>query len=422
VEAFISTKVTLDITNLQQDFQVFHKGSASPFSLYTLGDGHKKVEISIAIRGCRGATAEDVQTVWEWVQQALYTHGIGSRTSAGYGGLQAPSEYVPNSRLLAGYSRKFNFTLYSQGCFGIENKTPELRPTHWRGWLRSWCLRFFLGVMSTDDAKATVDQLFGTLGEQGLVRLRTTINEPVSSKNNPKFYRWKGTLELSAPEHILNEIILPIIKIAVRVGGIGRGWRRPLHRFILETKSGKYDTARGSHLELTRSRDDIVDNQIVNKADLGENDLELIYNYWKESVKKYWFDRYCEATTKNINAEVFSPKTCAVYLVTAPNRNPIDPQTLKWISGETTDTRGKGMELIYRCKYKKNPEVGGKISSCSWVSIKRVNGATSEDSCQEIVCIFMGNDNSLRSQFLKDLDDIPGAVHLFGRKPTYIWL
>ncbi len=38
-----------------------------------------------------------------------------------------------------------------------------------------------------------------------------------------------GSIELSAPEHILDEIILPIVKIAVRVGGVGRGWRRPLH-------------------------------------------------------------------------------------------------------------------------------------------------------------------------------------------------
>ena len=77
------------------------------------------------------------------------------------------------------------------------------------------------------------------------------------------------------------------------------------------------------------------------------------------------------------------------------------------------------MDLIYHPKYKKNPEVGGKTSACSWVSIKRVNGAKPEDRCQEIVCIFMGDGkSSLRSQFLADLAKIPGAVHLFGRKPT----
>jgi CRISPR-associated protein Cmr6 len=416
------TKLTLDITNPQQNFQVFHTGSASPQSLYTLGDGHQKIEITIGIRGCRNAQAEDVATVWEWLQQALSTQGIGSRTASGYGALTAPTGYDPSPELpslpAGDSSKKLNFTLYSQGSAGANTTIPELRPTHWRGWLRSWLLRFCLGVMEKADAEATVDELFGSLKHKGLVRLQMKIDRIDPSRNTPKFYRWMGSFEISAPTDILDEVILPIIKIAVRVGGVGRGWRRPLHRFILETKAGgKFDTARGCHLELTRSRADVVTNSTPTKLDLAGNDLNLIYDVFRDAVVNNWDDRYRE-NISNINAEVFSPNTCAVYRVPEPYQNPIDLKTLNWIQGETPATRGRGMELIYQPKYKRQVDVGGKTSACSWVSIKRVNGSKPEDLCQEVVCIFMGNQNTLRSDFLADLAKIPGAVCLFGQKPS----
>jgi CRISPR-associated protein Cmr6 len=429
------TKLTLDIINPQQNFQVFHTESTPPQSLYTLGDGHQKIEITIGIRGCRDAQPADIATVWEWVQQALSTHGIGSRTASGYGALTAPIDHNPNPALprlpIGSSSKKLNFMLYSQGSAGSNPTIPELRPTHWRGWLRSWCLRFFLGVMTKDDAQTTVDQLLGSLNQQGLVRWRTTIDRMDPSRNSPKFYRWTGTFEVSAPTDILDEIILPIIKIAISVGGVGRGWRRPLHRFILNANSK--DTARGCHLELTRSRSvsvreasalaeresraEIITNSTPSKLDLAGNDLNLIYNVWRDAVVKNWHDRYQE-NILNINAEVFSPSTCAVYRVPEPYQNPIDPKTLTWIQCETMATRGRGMELIYQPKYKRKEEVGGDRSKCSWVSIKRINGAKPEDLCQEVVCIFMGSGDRLRSDFLTDLAKIPGAIRLFGINPS----
>ncbi len=415
-----ATKLTLDIVNPQQDFQVFHTGSASPLSLYTLGDGHKKVEIKVAIRGCRGASAEDVDIAWEWVQQALITHGVGSRTASGYGALIASTGDRPKpelSKLKEGYTSKtLGFTLYSQGCGGINPKvSDELRPTHWRGWLRSWALRFLLGVMSRDNAELTANELFGSLSQKGLVRLQVRIHKPDLSQGRPIFYKWRGTLGLTAPEDILNEIILPIIKIAVRVGGVGKGWRRPLH--IVNGWS------RGCHVELTRSPTD-VNNSKPSKLDLAGNDLNLIYDVYKDGVIKNWRDRYQE-NVPSIEAEVFSPASCAVYLVPGTAQNPIDIKTLKWIDKEPKGNRGKGMELIYDDRYKRKPDVGGNIkdrehpkSNCSWVSIKRVNGSQANPQCQEMVCIFMGGENKLRKELLADLAKIPGAVHLFGREPT----
>ena len=309
-------------------------------------------------------------------------------------------------------------------------------------------MRFLLGVMEKSDAEATVDELLGSLKNKGLVRLRVTIDRIDPSRNTPKFYRWIGSFEISAPMNILDEIILPAIKIAIRVGGVGRGWRRPLHRFILETKAGgKFDTARGCHIELTRSRSvsvrvgvgvasacaeasrreasacaeresraEVVTNLTPSKLDKAGNDLNLIYEVFREAVINNWLDRYRD-NIPSIDAEVFSPSTCAVYRVPEPYQNPLDPKTLTWIQCETTATRGRGMELIYQPKYKRQADVGGETSACSWVSIKRVNGAKPEDLCQEVVCIFMGNQNKLRSDFLADLAKIPGAVRLFGREP-----
>jgi CRISPR-associated protein Cmr6 len=408
-----ATKLTLDIANPQQNFQVFHTGSASPFSLYTLGDGREKIDIKVAIRGCRGASVKDVDKAWEWVKQALIVHGVGSRTASGYGALTT-TEYEPNLRLLQQggdrISRKLDFTLYSQGCGGIKPTTgDELRPTHWRGWLRSWVLRFFLGVMSQSNAELTVNELFGSLSHKGLVRLRVKIDEPISSKDNYPFYRWTGSIELSAPEHILDEIILPIIKIAVRVGGVGRGWRRPLH--IVNNR------VRGCYVRLTRSRKETVSNSPINNPSLISNDLNLIYNFWRDFAEKYWSDRY-DGNTPNIKAEVFSPNTCAVYKVPGSDGNAIDESKLIWVK-KVEETRGKGMKLIYdiennSTKYKGNPAVGGSMRNCSWVSIQRENPSQSDSNCYEIVCIFMGDSNESRSQFLQDLANIEGAKNIFG--------
>jgi CRISPR-associated protein Cmr6 len=431
------TKLSLDIVNPQQNFQVFHQGQSTPLSLYTLGDGHNtRIDITVAIRGKAGATADEVNTVWEWVQQALSTQGIGSRNASGYGALKAPSGYRPSDelpRLPEGYNSKvLSFTLYSQGNAGPHMGTIELRPTHWRGWLRSWLLRFFLGVMSPNDARFTVGELLGTLEEstdgesrQGKIRLQLIPNHNCWTNESEdhrfrKIYKWQGQIKISAPTEILNQIILPIIKIANRVGGVGKGWRRPLHRFVMNNNN-QDEAARGCHLELTFKDTLKATGEKVNRSfsvNLTHEKWTKLYDTWKASVKNYWGHRYSENITP-INAEVFSPRTCAVYLVNGPARNPIDSQHLKWRHNNPTDTRGKGMSLIYNHKYKRKPDVGGNAGTdkayCSWVSIKRIN---KQDTCQEVVCIFMGDgSNQLRSSFLHDLSNIDGAVHLFGQTP-----
>ena len=436
-----ATKLTLDIVNPQQEFQVYHQGQCTPLSLYTLGNGQDKIPVIVAIRGIpEKATEEEVSEVWEWVQQALGLYGIGGRTASGYGSLKLPNSaqkltHDPNYAV-----KQFDFSLYSQGSAGPHTQTMELRPSHWRGWLRSWLMRFFLGVMPENLAKLTVAELMGDIDAgdgkscKGCVRLQMIQGKPWEerSENQPSFYLWKGKLQISAPKDILNKIILPIIRFAVMVSGVGRGWRRPLHIFCMNNGRA---ASRGTQLILTHKLQDQNTGELKSKnfgLPLDSTIWTKAYSDWITAVQNYWSDRV-SINNRNIRAEVFSPTTCAIYAVPGPDLNPIETRLLKWEQTNNVEaTRGDGMYLIYHenhpQNYKRNPDLGGNAAGggnghCSWASIKRVNipNKKEETDCQEIVCLFMGgqtpNANHVRSRFLRDLKNINGNVHLFGVQP-----
>jgi len=433
------TKLTLDIVNPQEPFQVFHEGQSTPLSFYAFGDGENAIELTVAIRGIPGkANAAEVAEVWEWVQQALTLYGVGSRTASGYGAIASPDISKPT--LDSNYPVKtFNFSLYSQGCYGADPPCKdndyrgqvELRPSHWRGWLRSWVLRFLLGVMSERDAKTTLGELFGVLEPdscKGCVRSQMIKEETwgARSANQPYFYTWKGKLQVSAPKDILNKIILPIIRFAVMVGGLGRGWRRPLHIFVMN--NGR-DAARGTYLTLTHPVKNPDTKRIQNRLyglPLNESNWTTAYQDWLNAVQLQWPNRF--SPDQNPQAEVFSPTTCAVYILPDPQEEPVDKEYQQWSITQPLKTRGCGMDLIYQPKYKRKIDVGGDAGNdsahCSWASIKRVNisNKIAGCECQEVVCLFAGgiapNSRELRADFLRDLGKITNAVHLFGLQPS----
>jgi len=444
-------RLTLDIVNPQEEFQVFHDSNnqGKPLPFYTLGNGDQPLEFTIAIRGIAGkASVEDVGEAWEWVEQALSLYGVGSRTAAGYGAMRS-SEKISIKPEPEYAVKEFDFKLYSQGCYGAYPPTrddrrghPELRPSHWRGWLRSWVLRFLLGVMSEHDAQKTLGELLGAIEleqkpqqKQGCVRI--TMNKGKvwgdKSSDSPDFYTWHGNLVVTAPKDILINIILPIIRFAVMTGGVGRGWRRPLHMFEMEIPQKDRDGKKigVKHIKASRGCHMIMMHKVKNKDSqqmeskpfglpLTGEEWHKLYDKWLEAAKSHWGNRINENLFP-INAEVFSPKTCAVYIVPSPKSEPVDRQNLNWSINKPTETRGEGMNLIYQTKYKRKSDVGGDAAGggnahCSWVSIKRVNIPNKEldTSCQEIVCLFLGEENNLRSQFLDDLSGINGRKHLFG--------
>lgn len=436
------TKLSLDIVNPQEPFQVFHQGQSTPLSLYTLGDGNTSISVNVAIRGIHPqADKDDVDTVWSWLEQALTLYGVGGRTASGYGSLK-PANKVKLKQPSGYASKTFNFTLYNQGCAGPNINNMELRPSHWRGWLRSWVLRFFLGVMSEDNAQKTVSELFGTIEPEavaGCVRIKMIKDKTwgEKSQDRPYFYTWKGQIKISAPQDILNKIILPIIKFAVSVGGVGRGWRRPLHIFVMRNDRA---ASRGTHLKLTHKIKSKKTNELKSVlygiSPANPQLWQQTYQRWCDAVRavkikeEEWNTRFVANANKNLTAEVFAPHSCAIYAVPYPVEEPINTKDSNWDFTAPLDTRGEGMDLIYNPDYKRQREVGGSAagggnSHCSWVSIKRVKVAHPDKNidtdCQEIVCLFLGgtnpNSQGLRAKFLRNLDNIDGAIHLFGVKP-----
>ncbi|WP_017303838.1 RAMP superfamily CRISPR-associated protein [Spirulina subsalsa] len=420
--------LTLDIVNPQETFQVFHQDQSTPLSLYTLGDGEDPIPVTVAIRGIpsKKATPEEVDEVWGWVQQALTLYGVGSRTASGYGAIKSRDPNAPKAEPDPNCKTKvLTFKLYSQGCYGVDSQDPVLRPSHWRGWMRSWMLRFLLGVMSPENAKKTLGELFGVLepeGQKGCVRIELVKGRTWGEKSTkvPYFYTWKGQLKVTAPQEVLNTIIWPVLKFAAMVGGVGRGWRRPLH--IFRTDRG-YEAARGSHVVLTHKvRGETKGFGMALKPEQWVS----VYQKWSEAVQQKWAERF--RPNQNPEAEVFSPWSCAVYLVPEPVEDPLNQAEMDWEFTTPQETRGEGVNLIYQPTYKRKSDVGGDAagggnSHCSWVSIKRVTirNPQADTDCKEVVCLFMGgqtpNTGHLRSRFLQDLARIQGAVRLFGVRP-----
>jgi CRISPR-associated protein Cmr6 len=494
------SSLTLDVVNPQERFQVYHDNGEqpAPHALYTFGDGRSPIPFTVAVRGLPGkANRSDIDTVWSWMTKALAQHGLGARTASGYGILESSvtsnSAPDPSHRI-----QRFDFILYSQGIEGaIQGKGHmELRPSHWRGWLRSWVLRFLLGVMSETNAHIILESLFGTIEStedaslnrpkkqhrQGCVRVQLLpkkTGQPwgelsKDDKNTPDFYIWQGQVQISAPVDILEKILLPIVKFAASVGGVGRGWRRPLHFFVKKAKDSDHQLkfSRGTQLVLTK-----IDDSKPYQIPPEQGQWDSLYTELADAVRAKWGNR---GTPSNLNAEVFSPKTCSIYMVPGPTKDPIDfdstrskqrtqktsssmalargarpgqqrsnlltstetqrSQTIQWITSSSVKTRGAGMNLIYSTlesnpsrNYKGNREVGGqaarggsKSSFCSWVSIRRINKslAVENTECQEIVCLFLGQKGSEgyhpdRYQFLIDLENIEDSRYLFGvRAPS----
>ncbi|WP_244353021.1 hypothetical protein [Thermostichus vulcanus] len=227
-------------------------------------------------------------------------------------------------------------------------------------------------------------------------------------------------------------ILLPIIRVAVMTGGVGRGWRRPLHLFMMERRGGDpIPASRGSHLTL-----DIKIKGEFKKVGISLDPAKWdeLYQGWYQKVEQLWPERLLTGS-QNPNYEAFSPSSCAVFAVPGPDQDPIessdDSSDSKWVDpNDVASTRGDGMELVYRSdqtrNYKRNPDLGGNAAQgnahCSWVSIRRhkIRHKQADTQCQEVVCLFMGgvqaSSQHVRSQFLDDLSSLEGSLHLFGLK------
>ncbi|MFM6670791.1 MAG: type III-B CRISPR module RAMP protein Cmr1, partial [Dolichospermum sp.] len=168
---------------------------------------------------------DDLKTVKSWLENALNS-GIGSRVSSGYGKALGTIP-ITNTR------KSYDFELWTQGMYGSnppsrENShqgTPEFRPSAVRGILRYWFRAVALGLYDVPNCQKLEEEIFGNLGKQGKISLSTKVNP--SDKKDPCFYAGKIYLEATEIKYL--NLAEKLLFLAVQLGGVGRGSRRPLH-------------------------------------------------------------------------------------------------------------------------------------------------------------------------------------------------
>ena len=295
---------------------------------------------------------DDLKTVKSWLENALNS-GIGSRVSSGYGKALGTIPII-NTR------KSYDFELWTQGMYGSNPQIPEFRPSAVRGILRYWFRAVALGLYDVPNCQKLEEEIFGNLGKQGKISLSTKVNP--SDKKDPCFYAGKIYLEATEIKYL--NLAEKLLFLAVQLGGVGRGSRRPLH--LLDHRM------RGCHWE------------IVGK------DLPLHYD--GEQWSKFFteLNQVFQAIKTPIGSYAVSPgrpgakqqdvldKNAQIWLLKSPSQ--IHPEKVNWqTDGSSSKVRGAGLELLYsdtrfkgKGKGQGNPNVGGELGTPSFVWIKSI--------------------------------------------------
>ncbi|NTW18544.1 MAG: type III-B CRISPR module RAMP protein Cmr1 [Nostocales cyanobacterium W4_Combined_metabat2_030] len=322
---------------------------------------------------------DDLKTVKSWLENALNS-GIGSRVSSGYGKALGTIPII-NTR------KSYDFELWTQGMYGSNPQIPEFRPSAVRGILRYWFRAVALGLYDVPNCQKLEEEIFGNLGKQGKISLSTKVNP--SDKKDPCFYAGKIYLEATEIKYL--NLAEKLLFLAVQLGGVGRGSRRPLH--LLDHRM------RGCHWE------------IVGK------DLPLHYD--GEQWSKFFteLNQVFQAIKTPIGSYAVSPgrpgakqqdvldKNAQIWLLKSPSQ--IHPEKVNWqTDGSSSKVRGAGLELLYsdtrfkgKGKGQGNPNVGGELGTPSFVWIKSI---FTGNLPYQVITIF-GSDYPDRKEFAKEL-------------------
>jgi CRISPR-associated protein Cmr6 len=340
---------------------------------------------------------DDLKTVKSWLENALNS-GIGSRVSSGYGKALGTIP-ITNTR------KSYDFELWTQGMYGSnppskENNyqgTPEFRPSAVRGILRYWFRAVALGLYDVPTCQKLEEQIFGNLGKQGKISLSTKINP--STKKDPYFYAGKIYLEATEIKYL--NLAEKLLFLALQLGGVGRGSRRPLH--LLDRRM------RGCHW------------QIVGK--------ELTLDYDSEQWREFFTEikQAFQAIETPIGSYIVSPgkrgarqqdvldKNAQIWLLKSPSQ--IHPAKItNWqTDGSSIEVRGTALDLLYgdnrfkgQSKGQGNANVGGALETPSFVWIKSIF----TDSLPYQVITIFGSDYQDRKEFAKELKN-QGAILVF---------
>ncbi|MEA5503679.1 RAMP superfamily CRISPR-associated protein [Halotia wernerae UHCC 0503] len=398
--------LSLDIANPQWKWQGHEiKYGTEPHTLLSLNQPALVIGIVRTKLGC----IEDVETVKSWLKQALNQKGLGSRVSTGYGRPSFQS-YLPNQ------SRNYEFQLWTQGMYGADIQKAEFRPTALRGMLRYWFRAFALGIYDPSTSKKFEEDLFGTIetqAKEGSIRIGVRWEEIKKAEQKtddlPTYvYRGKIFLESEIQKHLL--LVKKILQISSYLGGIGRGARRPLHKF---QDPDKHNRLRGCYWE-------ILNFELSCNKDNWEQYLQSLYAAFQtvKSSSEQSLRASHPGYPKSRNQDVLDKNT-KIYLVPCLNPNMIHPQKISnWRQkGDKLEVIGKGLHKLYssddfkgkrkvKNEERGNPHVGGELGTPSYVTIK--SNFPNKENPYQVVTIF-GADHEARNKFAQALEK-DGAI------------
>ncbi len=368
-------------------------------------------QLLIGLRPTARGSADDVQIVKEWLENAL-KGGIGSRVSSGYGRSLGQIASLP-------HYQSHNFELWTQGMYGSDPPTkennykgcPEFRPTAVRGVLRYWFRAVALSLYAPEVCQSLEDKVFGQLSNQGSLSINVIFNP--ATRSNPDLYT--GTIILEATKPDILTLANYLLKLASSLGGVGRGSRRPLHLL-----NGRM---RGCHWSV-----DSLEMPIPYELQSWQalfNHLRAAFAAIHSPLGSYVVN---PGKPKQRQQDVLD-KNAQIWLVQSPQQ--IHPEQVKnWqLNGDTPDVRGTALNLLYGDERFKgavtrngqtvgNPYVGGALETPSYVWIKSIFPRF--DDPYQVVTIFGVNDENrtLFAETLQELKNERTAELVFGEMPT----
>lgn len=411
LDAFPTTpSLSIDVATPQWTWQGNQvKYGPSPHQILSL----QNLSLNIGLTHTSQGKAEDVQVVMNWLEQAMLASGLGSRVSAGYGqahqvnDLTRPEEHSP-------CTSEHHFELWSQGIYGANSRQREFRPSAVRGMLRYWFRSVALGLYTPEHCKELETRLFGTLEPKavhGSINIKVEFEEDQSSLNDVNIpHKISGAVILEAQESSHLTLIQNVYKLAIHLGGVGRGARRPLHW----NDNGKFSGLRGCYWEPEK-----------------KDRLDCNRGIWQDFLTslKTSFTNVREADSRSAlspgdpgkpgkgkrNQDVLNANA-GIFLIPSPNMKHPD-QVNDWSQeGRSSEVRGKALEFLYNPDYKGknlqkigNEFIGGDLGTPSFVLVSSNNLNISNQSYQ-VVTVFgtdHASENTLpgRQEFVEELQN-----------------
>jgi len=366
----------------------------------------KQPKILIGLRPATMGTADDVQKVKTWLEEALKT-GIGSRISSGYGrALGQTPQFL--------HSQSYNFELWTQGMYGSNPKQSEFRATAIRGLLRYWFRAVALSFYSPTVCQTLEDQIFGKLSQWGQLSLSALCSPP--TRTAPDLY--EGKIILEARDKKVLHLAGMLLKLSAHLGGVGRGSRRPLH--IVNS------WLRGCHWSI-----DDAGMPLGYEVEVWQRFFKQLRQAF-EAVQRPLGSYTCDPGQRKPRKQDVLDRHAQVWLV--QSRDQLHPDQVEdWkLSGDNPDVRGAALNLLYGDDHFKgeskdkngqtsgNVNVGGALGTPSFVWIKSI--FPDNASPYQVVTIFgISVDQKARLHFAKTLNQLKQqgrAKLVFGAMPA----